>query len=356
MFTVNRNWNELVRDASAKREKRQILTGNIVAACRLIGGETKLIRYNTRQDLIKNGILMPWYYDNEQEEQQTLYPISHARQIIEALPVKKAFKDQAETIQFVKVSDHLLQVLITKRGNYAIYTDMELRALLEHARHQDPDDLPEFIQHEDRMSGVLHMGKLPLFLEKLDPFGLKYFDTARELEDWEIENQIDQDRREHTAKAHDQVFRYRLNRPYGQGSNPVSGFADYKEPSPDYPFGVVLYNRPLTDKEKYNYSLIPLYDSAGEPYRDWKSYIHQNDLDNAFDKVVEQAKQLGPHMAIHTLGRFIMDHPHQDGNAEFVFGDFKAQDLGRTAYLDKIGPISPMDELIEQLNMELQHA
>ena len=62
MVKVNLQWNELIQEASLKREKRQILTENIVAVSNMIGMYNKLIKYNTKDGLIKKPEGYPFAY------------------------------------------------------------------------------------------------------------------------------------------------------------------------------------------------------------------------------------------------------------------------------------------------------
>ena len=126
---------------------------------------------------------------------------------------------------------------------------------------------------------------------------------------------------------------------------------NYEEPSADYEFGLVIYNRPLTDKEKYNYSLIPIFKNVEEPYQDWKQAILQTGIKDDFNAIVEEVRDLHLHDAIETLGYFILNNLHEDGNAEFVFGNYTAQDLGRVFYEDTITPIEAIDQIINQLQL-----
>ncbi len=349
------NWNEQVKAASAKREKRHILTENIVAASPLIGTKNKLIRYNTKDGVIKNGILMHRDYGKEAEDRKAMLPLSEAQSYIEGLAVDGLFADHQLRVRFKRVSATHFQVQVVKKGNYAIYTDHQLRSLLERADGQGPDELPDFVQNAGDLVGVVRQTNLGRFLEKLDPYGLQFLGEARALEAWEIENEAAW---EQQNRSSDQRFRYELGRPYGQGSNPTSSFVDYEEPSRAYPYGIVLYDRPLTDKEKYNYSLVPVFDRAEEPYQAWKASGMFPALAGAFRQAVEEAKRLNesggkPGQAWRHLGRFIADHPHEDGNPEFVFGRFGEEALGRAAYEDQVGESSPIAELIEQLKLEL---
>ncbi len=352
ILEVNGDWNELIKAASAKREKRHILTENIVAASNLIGGDTRLIKYNTNEGSIKNGIILPFGYGNEGEDKKTLFPISHAKTQIENLSIDRAFSDVGVNVTFKRVSEGLFQIFISKKGNFQMFTDEKLRSIIERGEGQSEDELPEFVQNAGDMTAALHLKNLERFLEQLNTYGLKVFGEAKELENWEIENQEDWD----TKTKREGSFKYKLGRPYGQGSNPTSGFVSYEEPTPDYPFGVVIFHRPLTDKEKYNYTLIPIFNTVEEPYQAWKAYSLQTALKEDFEKQIKEVKGQGINQAILTLGYFITNHPHEDGNPEFVFGNYTEEQLGRAAFEDMIGEISPLDELIEQLTIELQQA
>ena len=50
----------------------------------------------------------------------------------------------------------------------------------------------------------------------------------------------------------------------------------------------------------------------------------------------------------------MLNAPHEDGNSEFVFGEYAPEVLGKAFYEDMIEAISPIDELIMQLNIELE--
>ncbi|MEO9870383.1 MAG: strawberry notch C-terminal domain-containing protein [Ekhidna sp.] len=347
---VNGDWNELIKAASAKREKRHILTENILAASELIAAETRLIKYNTTEGSIKNGVMLPVDYGNEGEDKKTFFPISHGKVLIEALKIDGSFSDVGMNIRFKRVNESLYQVFISKQGNFELYTSPQLRSIIEKTDGQSEDELPEFVQNAGEMTATLDLKNLERFLEQLNAFGLKVLGEAKELESWEIENNEDWDSQTKTEG----VFRYRLGRPYGQGSNPTSSFVNYEEPNPDYPFGVVVFHRPLTDKEKYNYSLIPIFNTVEEPYQAWKAETSSSALKQDFEETIKKAEQQGINQAILALGYFITSHPHEEGNPEFVFGEFPEQALGRAAYEDMIGEISPLNELIEQLTIELQ--
>lgn len=344
------NWNEIVKEASAKREKRHILTENIVGASQEIGTQNKLVKYNTVDGAIKNGIMLHRDYGMEGEETKALLPISEAKGYLEGLSIDGMFGDHQLRVKFKKLSDNLFQVYVEKKGNFPIYTNDQLRSLLEKEAGKSEDEAPDFVQNAGDMTGVLHEKNLGLFLERLDQFGLQFFGEAKEVEGWEQENKEDWD--EITKRKG--IYRYELGRPYGQGSNPTISFVDYEEPSGQHKYGVVIYDRPLADKEKFNYSLIPIFNNPEEPYKAWKSDIQKTALNDEFVQVVEEAKTMRLNEAILHLGYFIMNNPHEEGNPEFVFGRFTVEQLGRIAFEDMLWEILPIDELIEKLKIELE--
>ena len=350
---VQNDWNEIVKkSASRRREKRYILTENIVSVSGFIGTANKLIKYNTQDGVIKNGILLYPDYGTETSEKLAILPISEAAEPIKELKVKgKAFTDQELSVRFEKESDKVFSVFIRKRGNQKVYTDQILRSLLMKEAGKEEDELPDFVQNAGDMVGALHIDKLDRFLKRLDNFGIKYLGNEKVLEEWEIENE-----KEWAKKAASKgSFHYKLSRPYGEGSNPLSGFLNYKEPNEQFPYGVVEYSRALGDHEKFSYSLIPVFKNVEEPYSKWKEYLNKSPtLKQEFTETLEQAETEAVQEAILTLGYFITNNPHESGNLEFVFGDYLEEDLGRVAYEEHFGQRSPLEEIIEQLKIELE--
>ena len=327
---VHLTWNDLVRTASNKREKRHILTENIVGAADNIGTLNKLIKYNTKEGEIKNGILLHPDFGREDEDQKTLMPISLASDTIKALAVDELFSDHQQRVKFKRITDQIFQLFIPKRGNYQVHTDPVLRALILKQEGQGEDEAADFVQNANDMTATSHINKLDPLLERLDFFGLKFLTEAKELEGWEIENEKQWQNKTRSLET----FRYRLGRPYGQGSNPIPGFTDYLEPDADHPYGVVEYSRPLSDSEKYNYSLIPIFNNPNQPYRAWKAHIEGTTLKLELEQNLEQLKNQPIHRATRDLGYFITNNPHEEGNPEFVFGNYNETQLGRAAYVE----------------------
>lgn len=346
------DWNELVKEASAKREKRHILTENILQGAHMINQANKLIKYNTIDGQIKNGILLSRDHGKDKEIDVAYEKIKEAHQPIIELEKDKVFWDTKQKVRFVRNNDKVFELFIVKKGNQKLFTDQTLRSYLMRPKDSDPDTLPEFVQKGNGMLGIFHQDKLQQILDQLDTFDLWYATRARPLEDWEIENEEDWKKR---TKV-DEVFTYKLARPYGDGSNPTASFMAYIEPTTEHPFGSVQFDRPLTDKERYNFSLIPLFSSIEEPLQAWKSFMRESAAQEDLNRLLTDVRSMNLYDAIEELGQFMVNNPHEDGNMEFVFGEYTEEELGRAAFEDLLERVTPIKELIAKLNIELQAA
>ncbi|WP_029209539.1 strawberry notch C-terminal domain-containing protein [Aquimarina agarilytica] len=348
---VQLEWNALIKKASSKRERRQILTENIVGASNQIGTQNKLIKFNTKDGLIKNGILMSREYGKDGETETALLSIGDALSVISTLEVDDFFKDHELVFTIKRISANYFQVYLNKAQLYKAALDPLLRKLIKKEEGQDKDELADFVQNAGEMTAALHQENVAAFLRRLNFYGVKYMGAAKELEDWEIENETDWKNKTASQKG---KYQYELGRPYGQESNPAAGFVSYQEPDQIYPNGIVVYNRSLSDKERYNYSLIPIFKSAEIPYAQWKAATLAGALKKDYNTIVQKAMELSLQDAIESLGYFILNHPHEDGNPEFVFGRYSPQELGRVFYEDTIAAIADIDELINQLQLALR--
>ena len=351
-LSIPNQWNQMIKHASAKRERRQILTENIVAAASEIGSKNKLIKYNTKQGVIKSGILMA--RDFGTEEHFALLHISTGTEKLKSLALDTTFEDHRGGVRFKRLSEGHFQVLIKKGEHYKMSIDPRLRALLLKQEGQPGDELPNFVQNAGDMTGLLPLKHIDAFLMILDAYSLKIEAKAEELKDWEVEN--DKDWTDRTLKS-EKRYHYELGKPYGQGSNPNAGFIDYIEPSQSsFSLGEVIYDRPLSGKEKYNHGLIPVFDIPEIPYSAWKKAMKGSPIDSEFKALVTEVKIMPLHRAIAKLGYFIFNHPHEQGNPEFVFGRYTPIDLGTSAYQDMLAPITAIDILNSQLQIILQAA
>ena len=87
------------------------------------------------------------------------------------------------------------------------------------------------------------------------------------------------------------------------------------------------------------------------PYRAWKQAISDTPIGEEFQNIIEKASKQALYEGKNTLGFFIINNPHEDGNAEFVFGRYSEEELGRTAYEDMISEIDAIDEVLDQLRL-----
>lgn len=312
-----------------------------------VGGINKLIKYNTNDGQIKNGILLSRDF-GANGELQMLVPISEGLHTIETLAIDSTFQDHKLGVRFTRISNTQVQVFFNKKEHREPPLNPELRKLILRAAGQEVDELPNFVQNAGEMTGIVPNRNMEAFLKILDTYDIKLAKEARELKAWEIENLEDWKQRTTEGDAH---FHYELGRAYGQGSNPQTGFKAYEEPNRDYPFGRVSYDRRLSDKEKYRYSLIPIYQTIEAPFSQWKQFVEKTALQKDYERIMEEAKNLPLHKAKDAIGNFIYNHPHEDGNSEFVFGRYDARELGTVAYREEIASISELDELIDQLRL-----
>jgi len=346
---ILQEWNMTIKAASQNREKRHILTENLLAVADLSGTANKLIKYNTSTGQIKSGILLARKYGEKGEDAKAMLPISKALAPIKGLQINDLLSDLKERVTFKRTSETRYEIIISKKGNYGLFGDQQLRELIIRESKDNEDELPDFIQKGGKMRAQLHIAKLEAFLNRLSELDLKFMGYARQLEDWEIENEEDWKKRTESSGE----FKYRLSKPYGQGSSPSISLLRYEEPTNEYPNGLVVYDRPLRDSERFNYGLVPVFSSVEVPFQSWKSFIRGSEHQEELRKLLKQLPELPLHEAIFSFGQFMKTYPHEQGNHEFVFGDYTTEELGRAAYEDFVKPITELDELIQRLNLEL---
>ena len=343
-------WNDRIKHASSKREIRHILTGNILASATSINRTNRLIKYNTQAGTIQSGILIGRDSDLI-DFMGSIYPISEAVPHILKLKIGNYFTADNDSATFKKLSSNTIQVLLNKRELYKAIINPELQQLLIKSAGTAPHELPDFVQNANEMTGVIPIKNLAAFLKILNTYGVFFLDTAKELDELKDGNEADWQKRTARSTAR---FIYELGKAYGKTSHPTSGFENYFEGDPQYPYGRVVYNRQLTDKERYNYTLIPVYKDADAVYNLWKTAQKQTAVWGDFTTLLDQIKNEPIYTAIERIGFFIFNHAHEKGNPEFVFGRYNTNALGKAAYIDQIKPISPMMELVGKLQLQ-QH-
>ena len=93
------------------------------------------------------------------------------------------------------------------------------------------------------------------------------------------------------------TYRYELSSAFSASTQPSQGLID-NVPAAGSEFGHVIYNRELTDKERYEYGLIPIYASANEIYKKWENAISPATY-KILKKAVGKAKKQAYQEAIH---------------------------------------------------------
>ncbi|MFC4636632.1 strawberry notch C-terminal domain-containing protein [Dokdonia ponticola] len=340
-------WNERIKEASAKREQRHILTENILASASQIDGKNRLIKYNTKQGTIQSGILIARDVDTSFYN-QSRYPISEALDKITTLAIGGYFKANDDKVRFEKKGATTFDVFLEKKEFYKAIIDSELQKLLTPRMGADPNELPDFVQNGNEMTGSVSLSNLRLFLDKLDGYGVFYLDATKEVKELKQENEKDWRSRTERSKER---FVYELGTAYGKSSHPSAGFENFFEGDSRYPLGRVVYSRRLSDKERYNFTLIPVFKDAMESYRLWKSASSNTKIMTDYLALIDTLRDIPLFKAIETLGYFIVNHPHESGNAEFVFGRYSALELGKASYSNEFSEITPLTELVAKLNV-----
>ena len=347
MQDIPQEWNEIVKESSMAREKRIIYTNNIIAAAQKQIHKGKLIKYNLNNGEIKSGILLNRSRESDEDTSKSIYPLVDAKNIIKNLHESEVFSDMDRIVMLSKTSDGHFKISVVKSGGRDIYLDNQLRQQLIRPVEQPLDELPEFVQSANQMVAEFHRDRLTVVLEILSAHNLKYLGESRELEDFEKENIEEWEQATQVKSKHT----YQLARPYGQNSNPQGGFLSYQEPTPDFPHGTVTYSRRLTEKERYNYSLVPVFKSAEEAFVVWKEAMKEDPVINELKSIIENAKD-GPHYQwFGKIGQTILFNPHEKGNRDLIFGNFTEYDLGRAAFEHFNGKLPPLKEQEEKLSV-----
>ena len=352
LVEIRRNWRELSQGASKGREVRHILTQNVLLVHNQIGSKNKLIKYNIQAGAIKNGVLLHPDYGSSSEELKALLPISHAYPIIRELKAKVLFTDHKVEIKFNVEKEGHFRVRIKSKRARQVVTDELLRSHLMRRADESPDKLPEFFKQSGSMTGLVSASKLEVFLKRLDHHQFFYLGEAT------LPGEDEEERPTGEAGV---TYAYGLQRPFGEASNPGMGLIDFIAPDdeqadPNYPMGVVVYDHPLSPKQRFQYSLIPVFKDSRQPYQQWKAAIEGTAIERDYQERVRSSRDLNLDEAYYKLGRFIFNHLHEEGNPEFVLGKFSEEQIGTVAYQDMIGDLSPLDELLAMLKTELNQA
>ncbi len=342
-LTIFNDWNRIIKKQSSAKQLRHLLTENIVGVADQLTAKRKIVTYTMDNGHWRQGILTE--IDFNEEEAKTQYTISHAYKKIQQLSYG-AYLQGTNNGVFIRGNGATSILLsLEKRSFYTLYTDQLLRDFLVKT---ETGVLGEFVQNAMNMEGEIPLENLKNALHYLDTKGIIYYDKAEEIKKLDQTNEASFEKETQEKKA---THAYRLRQPYGLHTNPSSGFIRYEEPTKTIPFGLIWYSRPLGINERLNYSILPHYTTAKQPYQEWKS--HHKTQQTVHDEILKKVADYELIKAFTTLGRYMHNTAHESGNPEFVFGDFTLEQLGRVFFEDRIR-IAPMEIVLAQLQLAIK--
>lgn len=162
----------------------------------------------------------------------------------------------------------------------------------------------------------------------------------------------------HENKSAAGRYEYRHTKPADKQKRPAQYFVNQRVATDRHPFGSSVYEYPLTAKQKWQFGLVPVYDNISKPYSTWRENL-KGLREQRFNDVVKKSKSMTYERAVEVLGSMVFETAHEDGNTEFIFGDFSREDYGKIAYREFVGQ-APSDDAAarlqafsEMLRMEL---
>jgi len=309
-----------------------------------------LIKYNTQKGAIKTGILLSRAL--AKDGFQTLVSISKALDHIREMAVKESFSDHQYTVRIERSDTRFFTLFIKKSTLYTAIIDAELRGLMAAQPGALEEELPNFIQQGAEMRATFGITNLEAVLLRLDHFDVQYLQDAKEV------TEVDQDQADIVAAPSltkvATSYTYILTKAFGKDSNPNKGFIDYLESDANYPLGRVIYDRPLTAKEKIDYKLIPLFENAIASYLIWKKATANTVVQTNFKTLLTRDQENPLYHLWKALGDFMIRYPHQKGSPSQVFGNYSALQLGQAAYSQEVVPTTPLHHTLSQLQLYMQ--
>lgn len=155
--TLLMDWADAIKERSASRSIRHIVTGNLLQAFSDYKG--KLVSYTTKDGATEKGILMPEYWTTDDKEQKgMIVPIFNARKIIASTVEGKAVHTN-NGLSFIHQHDGFkVMVAASNERGGMYYKDTELLELVSKNN---------FEKVSDKMVALLDDSNLSAFLEVL---------------------------------------------------------------------------------------------------------------------------------------------------------------------------------------------
>lgn len=331
-------WNSM---GSSEYVTAGIVTGNIITAINNSQFGGKIIKYSTHDGKIKAGLFQRG--TAKPEETKGVKPIGSALDDVLSLEMGKTINGAGIELRLENSNQIFYTCYVSSNKLHEkFYKDEQLRQLLQGTPEEvEAGELPSFRQTGGgELKGEIPKINIKKFVQLLHDKH-KVMVESGSLQKVAVNPEPTS---APTANGVTSTYRYELSSTFSASTQPSQGLID-NVPAAGSVFGHVIYNRALTDKERYEYGLIPIYASANEIYKKWENAISPATY-KILKKAVGKAKKQSYQEAINTLGSFIANHPHESGNYEFIFGKFSEQQLGEVFYKDWIGEPKADGELV----------
>jgi len=329
-----------------------IVTGNIITAINNAQFNGKIIKYSTHDGKIKAGLVQKKVA--KPDETKGVKPIGSALEDVLSLEMGAAIESAGVALR-IENSNQIFYTcyMSSNKLHEKFYKDEELRQLLQ--------GTPEEVQAGELASfrkagGPELKGEIPKINIK------KFVQRLHNAHKVMVESDslqkvaIDSEPQAAAGQSNASTYRYELSSVFSSRTQPSQGLIDHVLASGST-YGHVIYHRELTDKERYEYGLIPIYASTNEIYSKWKQALTPAIKAALKQEIKRVQRQVYP-KAVAELGSFIANHPHESGNYEFIFGKFSEKELGEMLYQDQIGERqkeSELDLIKRQLDILLSH-
>lgn len=152
-----KKWEAAIKEANVNRNTRYVVTGNLLQAFSDYSG--KLVSYTLKGGGIKKGILMPEYWEPEDElESATIVPVSRAEKLFFSLVKGNGLTTENGTSIFNTGEGFKIIVPGSRQRGGEVYLDADILELVEKNN---------FEKASDKMVAYLQPGKLSEFLRIL---------------------------------------------------------------------------------------------------------------------------------------------------------------------------------------------
>jgi hypothetical protein len=354
-------WDSITKEAGASGGARGtafIVTGNILQGLSVGKFRGKLITYSDEKGERKKGVLMPeMFKQKDAEDAEIRIPINRCFPLLKRLSRGASRFTTSNEMEFENLSfSYRIQVSKAVNEGGRFYKDEELRAFIQNG---------EWEQSETKyMKCYVKLDNMQPFLDLLqEKFSLTMTAGAKDMPTPEEEAAAAAEAEEEAArsggKPQPQPTLHRYEFIYEDGGKyPTLGYRATAEGGA-HNLGVLSYSRELSEREKKQFGLRPVFTSVDEPFGKWKSGLTDNERTN-FEALVRHAATGNTRQEkLQALAHFILMSTDVMGDLQVVYGSYGLSDLAERLALDFPGileaeTVSELDLLLRQLNIELE--